>query len=190
MATRVTEPNEGDWKKLVKMMNYLKATERDVPCMSADDTGTIKWDAAFAVHKDMKSHTGATMTLGSGTICSISTKQKVNTQSSTEAELVGFDNVVSKILWSKLFIEAKGFEVKANIVYRDNTSSMRLEENGKASSGKCTRHFHIKFFYITNLINRNEIQIKYCPTEDIIADYITKPLVGVKFEQTHYEPSI
>jgi hypothetical protein len=166
------------------MMNYLKATKNDVPCISADDTGTIQWhvDAAFAVHRDMKSHTGATMTLGSGTICSISTKQKVNTQSSTKAELVGFDDVISKILWSKLFIEAQGFEVKANIVYRDNTSSMRLEENGKASSGKHTHHFHIKFFYITDLINRNEIQIKYCPTEDMIADYMTKPLVGVKFE--------
>jgi hypothetical protein len=64
VATRVTEQNEGNWKKLVKMMNYLKATKDDVPCMSADDTGTIKWhvDATFAVHKDMKSHTGATMT--------------------------------------------------------------------------------------------------------------------------------
>jgi hypothetical protein len=63
----------------------------------------------------MKSHTGATMALGSGTICSISTKQKVNTWSSTKAKLVGFDDIVSKILWSKLFIEAQGFEVKANI---------------------------------------------------------------------------
>jgi hypothetical protein len=62
MATRVTEPNEGDWKKLVKMMNYLKATDHDVPCMSANDTVTIKWhvNAAFAIHKDMESHTGAT----------------------------------------------------------------------------------------------------------------------------------
>jgi hypothetical protein len=46
-------------------------------------------DASFAVHKEMRSHTGATMTLGSGVICSISTKQKINTCSSTEAELVG-----------------------------------------------------------------------------------------------------
>jgi hypothetical protein len=81
MVTRVTEPNEGDWKKLVKMMKYLKATKDDVPYISADDTGTIQWhvDAAFTIHKDIKSHTGATLTLGSGTICSISTKQKVNT---------------------------------------------------------------------------------------------------------------
>jgi hypothetical protein len=46
-------------------------------------------------------------------------KQKVNTPSSTKAELVGFDEIISKILWSKLFIEAQGFEVKANnIVYQ------------------------------------------------------------------------
>jgi hypothetical protein len=48
------------------------------------------------------------------------------------------------------------------LVYQDNTSSMQLEENGKASSGKHTHHFHIKFFYITDLINMNEIQIEYC----------------------------
>jgi len=184
LATRVTEPNEGDWKKLVKLMNFLKATKDDILCTSADDTNTIKWhvDASFAIHKDMKSHTGATITLGSGTACSVSTKQKINTCSSTEAELVGFDDVISKILWSKLFIESQGFEVNANIVYCDNTSSMKLEENGKASSGKRTHHFNIKFFYITDLIKRNQIQIEYCPTEDMIADYMTKPLVGAKFE--------
>jgi hypothetical protein len=100
MATRVTEPNEGDWKKLVKMMNILEATKNDIATMSADDSNSIKWyvNTSFAVHKDMRSHTGATMTLGSGVICSISTKQKINTRSSTEAQLVGVDNVVSKVL--------------------------------------------------------------------------------------------
>jgi hypothetical protein len=55
MATRVTEPNEGDWEKLAKMMNYLKATKDDVPSMSANDTSTIKWhvDATFNIHKDI-----------------------------------------------------------------------------------------------------------------------------------------
>ena len=186
LATRVTEPNEGDWTKLVKMMNYLQATKDDVAAMSADDTNTVKWyvDASFAVHKDMRSHTGATLTLGSGVISSISTKQKVNSRSSTEAELIGVDDVVSRILWTKLFVEAQGFKVKT-IVLRDNTSSMKLEENGKASSGKRTRHFNIKYFYITDLIQRGEMQIQYCPTEEMIADYMTKPLVGAKFKQFH-----
>jgi hypothetical protein len=183
LATRTSEPTENDWAKLVKIMLFLKATQDEVTEMKADDTQTIRWyvDAAFAVHKDYKSHTGATMTLGEGVLCSVSTKQKVMSRSSTEAELVGVDDVISKVLWSKLFIEAQGFQVKTTVIYRDNTSSMKLEENGKASSGKRTRHFNIKYFYITDLIQRNEVRIEYCPTDAMVADYMTKPLVGDKF---------
>ena len=95
--------------------------------------------------------------------------------------IVGIDDVLAKIIWTKSFIEAQGFNVGMNIIYRDNTSSMKLEENGKASSGKRTRHFNIKYFYITDLIERGKVMIKYCPTDEMIADYMTKPLVGAKF---------
>jgi len=59
---------------------------------------------------------------------------------------------------------------------------MKLAQNGEASSGKRTRHFDIKMFYITDLIHQDECMVKYCPTDDIIADYNTKPLVGNKFK--------
>ena len=121
------------------------------------------------------------MSLGNGVIASTSIKQKVNTRSSTEAELVSIDDVISKILWTKLFIEAQGFTINLNLVYRDNQSSMKLEENGKSSSGKRTRHFEIKYFYITDLIKRKQVTIEYCPTDEMIADYMTKPLTGMKF---------
>ena len=141
--------------KTVPHLLFLKAIQEEVSRMQADDTQTIKWyvDASFAVHKDFKSHTGATMTLGEGVLCSVTClKQKVMSRSSTEAELVGLDDVISKVLWSKLFIEAQGHVVKTTIIYRDNTSSMKLVENGKACSGEQTRHFNIKYFYITDLI--------------------------------------
>ena len=69
-----------------------------------------------------------------------------------------------------------------NIIYQDNTSAMKLEMNGKTSSGKRTRHFDIKLFYVTDLVERDEVLVKYCPTDDMIADYMTKPLVGSKFK--------
>jgi len=127
--------------------------------LEADDTQTLKWhvDAAFAVHGDMKSHTGSTFSLGKGAIFSDSMKQKVNSRSSTEAELISVDDRISKVLWTKKFIECQGFKkLKLKVIYRDNTSSMKLEQNGKASSGKRTRHFDIKYFYITDLIARDE----------------------------------
>ena len=163
----------------------MKATQTEVATLSLDNSGIITWyvDAAFGVHKDMKSHTGAVMMLGKGCIQSISTKQKVNSRSSTEAELISMDDVLSKVQWTKLFMQEQGCNIKQNIIYRDNTSSMKLEMNGKMSSGKRTRHLEIKYFYVTDLIKRKEIDMKYCPTDLMLADYMTKPLSGTKFHQ-------
>eukprot|EP00957_Ditylum_brightwellii_P178040 13561452-Ditylum_brightwellii.AAC.1 len=68
----------------------------------------LKWfiDAAFAVHYDLKSHTGSAFTLGKGSISSDSTKQKVNSRSSTEAELVGLDDKIAKVMRTKKFIQS------------------------------------------------------------------------------------
>ena len=184
LSTRVREPTEQDWKKLLRLMNFLKTTKDDVLTLEADDHQSNEYwiDAAFAVHPDYKSHTGAMQSLGKGAISSISSKQKVNSRSSTEAELIGIDDVISKVLWSKRFIEEQGFPLEATIIYRDNTSSMKLEENGRASASKQTRHFNIKYFYVTDLIQRTEFKLKYCPTDSMIVNYFTKPLVGKKFK--------
>ena len=69
-----------------------------------------------------------------------------------------------------------------NIIYQDNTSTMKLAQNGKSSSGKRTRHFDIKLFYVTDLIEKGEVVVRYCPTDVMIGDYMTKPLVGAKFK--------
>ena len=106
-----------------------------------------------------------------------------NTRSSTEAELNATDDMISKIVRVKRFIEKQGFQVKMNIIYQDNTSTTRLQKNGKLSSGKRTRHYDMKLFYITDLIERNEVQVKYCPTDDMIGDCMSKPLVGAKFKE-------
>ena len=129
----------------------------------------------------MKSHTGSVFSMGYGAIIGGSTKQKVNSRSSTEAELNGVDDRISKVLWTKRFLEAQGIEIKLNIIYQDNTSTIKLAENGKASSGKRTRHFDIKLFYVTDLIDQREVAVKYCPTDNMVGDYMTKPLVGRKF---------
>jgi len=60
-------------------------------------------------------------------------------------------------------------------------STIKLEMNGKTSFGKSTRHFEIKLFYVTNLVERKEVTIEYCPTDEMMADFFTKPLVGNKF---------
>ena len=82
---------------------------------------------------------------------------------------------------TKKFFESQGHNVTLNVIYQDNTSTIKLQVNGKASSGKRTRHYDIKLFYVTDLVERGEVQVEYCPTDKMIADYMTKPLTGVKF---------
>eukprot|EP00957_Ditylum_brightwellii_P185116 14096743-Ditylum_brightwellii.AAC.1 len=91
----------------------------------------------------MHSHTGATMTLGKGSPYSISTKQKINTRSPTEAELVGVNNAMSLIIWTHLFIQAQGYDITDNVVYQDNRSVILMENNGKQSGTKNTKHIEI-----------------------------------------------
>ena len=126
----------------------------------------------------MRSHTSQICTLGKGYIIRESTKQKVNTSNSTEAELVAVDDKISKIIWMKIFIEEQGFKNTSNILYQDNKSTIQLQNNGKESSGKRTRLFDMKCFYVTDLIKRRELEVKFCPNDKMTANYMTKPLTG------------
>ena len=111
-------------------MRFINGTGEDKLILTADDLRILKWfvDVSFAVHPDFRSHTGAGMTTGKGLIMSMSRKQKLNTRSSTEGELVGADDAAQMILWTMHFMEAQDYEVKDNILYQDNKSTIKLLE--------------------------------------------------------------
>lgn len=100
LSTRVKEPDTNDYKKLRKMLQYLRATRELFLTLEANNAHVIKWwiDASFAVHPDMKSHTGGCVSHGKGAVYNTSTQQKLNTKSSTESELVGVNNVMPQVL--------------------------------------------------------------------------------------------
>jgi hypothetical protein len=72
----------------------------------------------------MQSQTGATMSMGRGGIYKMARKQKLNTTSSTEAEMVGADDVMPQMMWTRNFLLEQGVEVSRNILYQDNQSAM------------------------------------------------------------------
>jgi hypothetical protein len=66
LTSRLKSPDEDDYKKLTRVIKYLRGTVDMVLTLSADGTGEVKWyvDASFAVHPDVKGHTGGTLSLG------------------------------------------------------------------------------------------------------------------------------
>ena len=105
--------------------------------------------------------------MGKGSIINILTKQKLNTKSSTKAELVGADDLSNQILWTNYFLDAQGHEVKDTMFYQDNKSTMLLLNNGKESSTKHTRHLNIWYFFLSDQIAKKELHIEYCLTDDM-----------------------
>jgi hypothetical protein len=103
VSTRVQNPTQNDWFKLHRMMDFLKTTVNDGLTLQANLNIIVNWylNTAFTVHSDFKSHTGSCMTLGQGAIMAISMKQKINTHSSTKAELVSTDDIIAKVIWMK-----------------------------------------------------------------------------------------
>jgi hypothetical protein len=189
-------PNQSDYRKLTRVIKYLRLTIFIPLLLGWDGTGHLTWsvDASFAVHKDMRSHTGAVLLLGQGALMSMSLKQKINTKSSTEAELVAVDDAMNFVEWIQLFVgeQTKSLTDKSiikkfgcdTIVLQDNTSTIQLENNGQASSTKRTRHINIRYFYVTSKIKEGSVRVIYCPTKQMVSDYLTKPLQGSLF-RTH-----
>ena len=94
LTTRVKEPTEEDWYKLIWMLRFLERTQEDILTITPETLNIVRFsvDASFAVHPDMRSHSGMSMSMGKGSILNSSKKQKINTRSSTEAELVAVDD--------------------------------------------------------------------------------------------------
>ena len=165
------------------MIRYLHGTKNLIFTLQANDDGLVRWwiDASYAVHEDMKGHTGATLSLGKGGVYSGSWKQRLVARSSTESELIGVYDVLPQVLWTKQFLEEQGWKDSATVVYQDNTSSILLERNGRSSSTKWTKHMNIRYFYVTEQVEKRAIHVTHCPTEEMIGDFFMKPLQGSLF---------
>ena len=182
LASRVQCPTEQDMGKLKRLLSYLVANPSlRLTLQVGEEMGTVQYtDASYGVHADGKSHTGSSITLGKGSIHSRSVKQKINTKSSTEAELVGLSDEASRGLWCNLFLEKQGYKIPPLVQMQDNKSTITLGNKGCATAQR-TRHINIRYFWITDYIDRGEMCLQYMPTESMIADGLTKPLQGAAF---------
>jgi hypothetical protein len=186
LCTRVSKSTKQDQSKLKRVLQYIKGTMDLEYTVGADDMGKIRtWvDASYAVHPDMRrSHTGGTMSFGCGGILCKSSKQKLNTKSSTEAEFVGASDYLPNTIWVKNFLEAQGYKIEENVFKQDNESAIRLERNGRTSARPKSRHINVRYFWMKDRVKSEGIKVRHCPTLQMVGDFFTKPLQGALFRK-------
>jgi hypothetical protein len=166
-------------------LEYLNGTINDKRIIGADSLIQMKtWvDASYAAHADMKSHTGGAVSFGTGAVMGKSSKQKLNVKSSTEAELVGASDYLPHAIWARKFMEKQGYKIVHNTFNQDNESAIRFQRNGRKSCGPNSRHIDIRYFFIKDRLELEDFTVVCCPTEQMLADFFTKPLQGNLFRR-------
>jgi hypothetical protein len=182
-SRRVDKFNGDDKSKMKRLISYLKATKNMTLTLRFKDGLQVvsSVDSAYGVTNDCRSVTGATTSLGGGSVHAQSKVQKLVTKSSSEAEFVGVSDYGGVPIWVRNFLIAQGYTMKASDVEQDNMSSMALLKRGQPASAR-TRHINIRFFWLTDRVDQGELRIVYVPTEEMLADMLTKPLQGSAFE--------
>jgi hypothetical protein len=104
------------------------------------------------------------------------------TKSSTESELVACSDVISIISGVKALTDELGFTIKGVRLHQDNQSTIRLIQNNKPTSQR-TKHIDIRYFFLRDRNESKNLTIVNTPTQDMVADILTKPMQGHQFSR-------
>jgi hypothetical protein len=130
----------------------------------------------------MKSTSGMCVTLGVGFFITSSKVQKLNSKSSTEAEIIAVSDGMNIPLWLADFIRLQGYDPQPVRLEQDNQSCITLLTKGR-STAETTRFIEIRKFWISDYIKNGAVDIVYVPTAEMTSDYFTKPLQGAIFDK-------
>jgi hypothetical protein len=118
--------------------------------------------------------------IGDSSIICKSSKQKLVTKSSTEAELVGAVDSVQQLYPIRGLLSDLGVNCNKYLLLQDNMSTISLIKSTRPKSLR-SRHINVRFRYLQERISMGEFDVAYVPTNEMLADIFTKPLQGNLF---------
>jgi len=150
LCTRVSKSTIQDWSKLKRVLLYIKCKLDMYMILGADSMlDLLTWvDVSYAVHDNMKNHTSGCMSFGVGILIPKSAKQKLNTKSTTESEIVGASDYIPNVIWAELFLKHQGIVLQKNDFDQDNPKCYEVGgEQKKIMWSRIQAHRHKILFY-------------------------------------------
>ena len=184
LYTKVKCPAESDLTRLDRVMGFINLTKHKRRLISRDENMEKFFefiDVSFSVHDDGKGHTGLVKMWGNVAVAMVSKKQKIGTKDSTESEMVALTDMIEKVEWVHEYSKEQGYEIKIPVIYEDNTSTIALvmkDNNPKLR----TRHLTARRCIASEFIVKDKkASIEFKKTTEMLADTLTKPVVGHLF---------
>ena len=186
LSQYMSKPSKDHWMGVKRVLRYLKGTLKYGLKFSAQEEKPELFgysDADWAGDVDTRRSTsGYVFQIGSGTVSWSSRKQQTVAKSSTEAEYVALSSATQEAVWLRRLMKDLGRQMDApTTIYEDNQGAIELAKNAKFHNR--TKHIDICHHFVRETVVSNEIRVIYCPTEDMIADIMTKGLAKLTFEK-------
>jgi hypothetical protein len=187
LATHQGKATEQDMKKLKRIMGYVKAHSDHCMILKPKSLRIVcAADASYGDHLDGKSHSGGVIGFEGADknispVMFVCGKQSVVAKSSFEAEVIAASTVGDSFVWLSDFMGEIDCVVEGSVMYQDNKSAIISMEKG-GGSFKRTKHIKIRYFWLKALVDDGVLKFEYVQTAEMVADMLTKPLVGPVFQ--------
>lgn len=188
LAQKVSQPRQEDWNELKRVLKYLKGTaDLKLALGYKNYSGEFLLgysDANWAEDKtNRKSNSGHVFLINGAAVCWSARKQSLVALSTCEAEFVALSEACRAASWiRKLLIDMKESMTKPTTILEDNQSCLNLVEQEERLSDR-SKHIDTRFHFVKDYIKSGLVACKYCPTEKMLADVLTKPIAAAKFKQ-------
>ena len=179
-----SNPNEAHLTAVKRIMRYLKGTIDIALYYKKTEDGVLVGysDADWAGDQDDRHSTTGNLFLMTGDAISwLSKKQTTVALSTAEAEYVTLSIATQEAVWLRRMLTDLCAEPKEpTVMMEDNKGAIAIAKN--PVSHVRTKHIDIQYHYVREAVQDNIIDLRYCPTEDMTADLLTKPLPRGRFE--------
>lgn len=183
LSQYLNEPGIKHWEAGIQVLRYLKGTKDIGLKLSRTRNEEIKLlgyaDADWAsCPESRRSVSGNLITLNGNVISWRSKKQPTLSLSSTEAEYKSLGEITKEIMWIKTLLK-KIFNIKLRDptpIFEDNQGAIALANNESNHSSYKTKHMDLRHHFIRREIAIKSITLKFIPTHEMLADFLTKPV--------------
>lgn len=177
-------PGSAHWTALKRLIRYLKGTaDLGLVLGGLDDVVVTGWsDSDWAADLDSRrSIAGFTFDIAGGMVSWSSKKQPTVALSTAEAEYMAMAHASKEAIWLRTLLSEIGFPQESpSTIHVDNQGAIALANNPVHHAR--TKHIDIRHHFIRERIQSQEIELVYCPTDQMIADVLTKGLAKPKHE--------
>lgn len=173
-------PGRAHWDAVRRVLRYLKGTRTLRLTYGVKALDLVGYtDADGSMHEDRKAISGYAFLIDGGAVSWSSKRQELISLSTTESEYVAITHASKEALWLRSLI-GQVFAPFAGPtpLNSDNQSAIALARDHQYHAR--TKHIDIRFHFIRWVIEDKKIQLIYCPTDDMIADALTKALPSPK----------